>query len=184
VLNEKDIVQGCQRNNASAQQALVMQYAPMLLSAAMRYVRQRSDAEDVLQNALMQILDAMPKFKYGEGSFEGWMRRIVVNTALKSLRKPSSLSIEPMEDHHPEQEIAPDVYQKLALDELLALVNELPDGCREVFNLFVMEEYSHKEIGELLNINESTSRSQLTRARSLLRKKLEFSETNNIKIAV
>ena len=184
MLNEKDIVQGCQRNEAKAQQALVTQYAPMLLTTALRYVRNRDDAQDVLQNALIKTLDNLPRFKYGEGSFEGWMRRIVVTTALKFLRKPISYSIEPLEEWHNEQEIAPEIYQKLSVDELLALVNELPEGCREVFNLYVMEEYSHKEIGELLKINESSSRSQLTRARSILRKKIDLIDNKQPKHSI
>jgi RNA polymerase sigma-70 factor (ECF subfamily) len=103
---------------------------------------------------------------------------------LKFLRKPISYSIEPLEQWHYEQEIEPEIYQKLNVDELLALVDELPEGCREVFNLYVMEEYSHKEISELLKINESSSRSQLTRARSILRKKLDFIDNKQPKYSI
>ena len=182
MLNEKDIVQSCQRNEAKAQQALVTKYAPMLLATALRYVRNRDDAQDVLQNALIKILDNLPRFRYDEGSFEGWMRRIVVTSSLKFLRKPISYSIEPLEEWHNEREIELEIYQKLNVDELLILIKELPEGCREVFNLYVMEEYSHKEIGEMLNINESSSRSQLTRARHFLRKKLDFMQQNTTQI--
>jgi RNA polymerase sigma factor (sigma-70 family) len=173
-VTERDLVEGCQRRDPRAQRALVLRYAPMLLTAARRYVLDHDDAQDVLQNGLIKILDHLPRFRYGEGSFEGWMRRIVVNTALKSLRYPLQYSAAPLREADETAEVKPEVYQQMDADHLLALIDELPDGCRMVFNLFALEGYSHREISDLLQIDESTSRSQLTRARALLRKKLNF----------
>lgn len=167
------MVEGCQRRDARAQYALVSRYAPVLLTAVRRYIRQAETAEDVLQQGLLRILDHLPRFRYGEGSFEGWMRRIVVNTALQSLRKkvPLTLEFDPNETNDT-TEIDPEVYQKMDEAHLLALIEQLPNGCRMVFNLFVLEGFQHHEIAALLSIDESTSRSQLTRARALLRQKL------------
>ena len=176
---QEDIIKGCQKDDIRAQRELVVRYSPMLLTAVRRYISNADTAKDVLQNALIQILDYLPKFKIGEGSFEGWLRRITVNTALKELRKPNYRLMENWQEGHENQEtIDPDIYQQLNMEELLKLVSDLPEGCRTVFNLFVMEEYCHKEIGELLHITESTSRSQLTRARVLLREKISQVDIN------
>lgn len=132
-------------------------------------------AEDILQDALINILRHIIHYEE-RGSFEAWMKRIVINTALKSFKK-SSFKNEVMElDQVPIKPIDPEVYSKMGAEELMALINQLPHGFREVFNLYSIEGYSHKEITELLGISESTSRSQLTRARALLRRQLAARE--------
>ena len=174
MLQEQDIIIGCQKKDNSAQRALVVRYSPMLLTTVRRYINDANTAKDVLQNALIQILDYLPRFKIGEGSFEGWLRRIAVTTALKELRKPNYKLIDSWtESHENGQLIDPTIYQQLGMEDLLQLIADLPEGSRTVFNLYVMEEYSHREIGELLQITESTSRSQLTRARAMLQEKLK-----------
>jgi RNA polymerase sigma-70 factor (ECF subfamily) len=151
-------------------------YSPLLLTAVRRYIHEENDAQDVLQTGMILILDHLPRFQYGLGSFEGWMRRIVVHEALKLLKKKGALNLldVPLESlDGQEMEVPPDVYQKMNEAHLLELIARLPDRCRAIFNLYALEDYSHEEIGRLLNINESTSRAHLARARALLRKMLE-----------
>jgi RNA polymerase sigma factor (sigma-70 family) len=182
MLTEQDIIIGCQRNDPKAQKALVVKYSPMLLTTVRRYVTGAAQ-QDILQDGLIKILDALPRFVSGSGSFEGWLRRIMVTTALKELRRPNYKIISTLEEKHENQEsINPDIYQQLNMQELMALIETLPEGCRIIFNLAVMEEYNHKEISELLGITESASRSQLTRARAMLRSKINGEETKEVKI--
>ena len=165
---EQEIIRGCRKKDPYSQKLLVLQYSQKLMAVSFRYMKDHASAQDVLQESLIKILNAIPNYRE-EGSFEGWMRRIVVNTALgyfdKSCYKKEQLS--PLEIL-PEQSISPDVYSQLAAEELMSIINQLPEGFRMIFNLFAVEGYSHKEIAELLKIKESTSRSQLTRARKML----------------
>ena len=126
-----------------------------------------------MQEGFIKVFSAIGSFE-GSGSFEGWMRRIFVNTALEYLRKNDILK-ESVEIDNTEvlQEVDYSAIERISADELMELIAELPPGFRTVFNMFVIEGYSHKEIGDALGITESTSRSQLTRAKRLLQKKLE-----------
>ena len=137
------------------------------------YGSNRETAKDLLQEGFIKVFSAIGSFE-GSGSFEGWMRRIFVNTALEYLRKNDILK-ESVEIDNTEvlQEVDYSAIERISADELMELIAELPPGFRTVFNMFVIEGYSHKEIGDALGITESTSRSQLTRAKRLLQKKLE-----------
>ena len=143
------------------------------MSVCLRYGSNRETAEDLLQEGFIKVFSAIGSFE-GSGSFEGWMRRIFVNTALEYLRKNDILK-ESVEIDNTEvlQEGDYSAIERISADELMELIAELPPGFRTVFNMFVIEGYSHKEIGDALGITESTSRSQLTRAKRLLQKKLE-----------
>ena len=143
------------------------------MSVCLRYGSNRETAEDLLQEGFIKVFSAIGSFE-GSGSFEGWMRRIFVNTALEYLRKNDILK-ESVEIDNTEvlQEVDYSAIERISADELMELIAELPPGFRTVFNMFVIEGYSHKEIGDALGITESTSRSQLTRAKRLLQKKLE-----------
>ena len=127
-------------------------------------------AEDFLQDGFIKVFSSIRSYSY-EGSFEGWMRRIFVNTALEALRKNDLLrngvDLNALE---PQQEADYSAVEKISADELMELIAQLPPGFRTVFNMFAIEGYSHREIAETLNINESTSRSQYTRAKRLLQK--------------
>ena len=127
-------------------------------------------AEDFLQDGFIKVFSSIRSYSY-EGSFEGWMRRIFVNTALEALRKKDLLrngvDLNALE---PQQEADYSAVEKISADELMELIAQLPPGFRTVFNMFAIEGYSHREIAETLNINESTSRSQYTRAKRLLQK--------------
>jgi len=125
------------------------------------------EAEDILQDAFIKVFDNIGRFEF-KGSFEGWIRRIVINTALKNYSKKSFKQEQIGLENQPELPLDPEIYSNLEEEELLRLINRLPDGYRLVFNLYAVEGYSHKEIAELLGIQESTSRSQLVKARKML----------------
>ena len=137
----------------------------------LRYASSDEEAQDMLQEGFVRLFSNLGSFK-GNGSFEGWVRRIFVNTAIKyyhKMRKHNSTdSVETVKSHS----VDPTVINSLSEKEILKLVRELPEGYRVVFNMYAIEGYSHKEIGELLGIEESTSRSQLVKARRLLKIKV------------
>lgn len=170
-MNEKDIIQGCLDNNPRFQRLLVTNYSPMLLTVSRRYCPASIGAEDILQDAFIKIFGNMQQFNSEKGSLEGWMRKIVINTALKKMNK-RSFTHEQSTDQFEEIQLHPSVYQHLEAEAIMALIATLPDGYRQVFNLYSIEGYSHKEIGEMLDIGETTSRSNLSRAKHILRTKL------------
>jgi RNA polymerase sigma factor (sigma-70 family) len=129
------------------------------------------EAEDVLQDAFIKIFRNLEKFE-GKGSFEGWMRRIVVNTALKNYNKSSFKKERIGLEDYQEASMDPDVISSLYKEELLKVIEELPNGYRVVFNLYVIEGFSHREIAQELKIQESTYRSQLVKARKMLQSKI------------
>ncbi len=167
-LKEIDIIQGCQQLDKKAQEALYTRYSPKMFGICMRYLKNVEDAEDILVEALFKVMTKIDKYK-GTGSFEGWIRRIVVNECLMALRKNDLLRYS--SEVHPNMDYSEPItiMDKLVADDLLKLLNKLPDGYRTVFNLYVLEGYKHREIGEMLGISINTSKSQLI----LARKKLE-----------
>lgn len=142
-----------------------------MLGICSRYLKDRDIAEDIMISSLMKVFEKLNQFK-GEGSFEGWMRRLVVNECLSYLRRNKSMfmavDVEKAE-REPDYQVVED---KLEEDDLLSLVHSLPDGYRTVFNLYAIEGFSHKEIAENLGVSVNTSKSQLSRARTLLQHKL------------
>ena len=170
-----DIIKGCRRGNSNAQEELFGRFSARLLGICRRYVGDLAEAEDIMINGFMKIFDKINQFK-GEGSFEGWMIRIMVNESLTFIRKNKSMSVEvsiEKAEREPNYEIVSDNYDT---DQLLKLVDELPIGYRTVFNLYVMEGYSHKEISKLLGVSTNASKSQLSRARAQLRQKVLLME--------
>lgn len=144
-----------------------------MYAVCLRYMGDRESAEDVLQDGFVTLFNKMGSYS-GEGSFEGWARKIFVNTALMSLRKKDALKNS--EDVDAARDISngePSAIQKIGYRDLLDLIAALPPGFRTVFNMYVIEGYSHKEIAEELGISETTSRSQLQRARALLQSKIK-----------
>ena len=166
-MTERELINGCIRENRQCQQQVFRLYAGKMMAVCLRYTRHHMEAEDIMQDAFIKVFDNISKFQF-KGSFEGWIRRIVVNTALKNYSKKSFQKEHIGIEQYPEIPLDPNIYSDLYEEELLKLVEKLPDGYRLVFNLYVIEGYSHKEIAELLNIQESTSRSQLVKARKLL----------------
>ena len=148
-----------------------------MLGICIRYLKNQMDAEEVMLNGFVKIFNSCGQFE-NKGSFEGWMKRIVVNEALGFLRKkePLHLAIEKDHIHVPSEASAE---SDLAVEDLLNMLHELPAGYRTVFNLYAIEGYSHKEIAEMLDINEGTSKSQLSKARALLQKRLVGQESTS-----
>lgn len=178
-MTEHDIIRGCKQGTSLYQRALVERYSPMLFTVARRYGRDRHAAEDILQDALLKVFRAIPKYEQ-TGSFEAWMRRIVVTTALQSLDKSWHKREAGDLDYAEEPVVPPDIDARLGAEELLQLIAKLPEGFRQIFNLHIIEQYPHTEIAVMLGITESTSRSQLTRARRLLQSMI--AEWEKIKI--
>ncbi len=144
-----------------------------MLGVCLRYCSNLADAEDVLQEGFIKVFKYIKNFR-GEGSFEGWIRRIMVNTAITHIKKNNKYSYEDIEnipsDYQEEEE---EVYAPVNPDVLIKVLQSLPDGYRSVVNLYIFEGYPHKEVADILGISESTSKSQLSKAKQFLRKKLK-----------
>lgn len=142
-----------------------------MLTVCLRYATDRMEAEDILQDAFIKVYRNISQFKF-EGSFEGWVRRIVVNTALKYCQKKKMKFDEVQPDSTQAGGLEPSAYTHLNETEIMKLIHNLPEGYRLVFNLHVIEGYSHEEIAVMLNIKDSTSRSQLVKARRYLQNEI------------
>lgn len=180
---EDDVISGCRKNKSEAQRFLFEKHSPKMLGVCQRYIKDTSEAEDVMVGGFVKVFSKIRQFK-GEGSLEGWIRRIMINEALIYLRKHRHMYLEvDIQDieHEPEYAL---LENNLEAEDVLDIVQKLPEGYRTVFNLFAVEGYSHKEIAEILGINVNTSKSQLSRARKLLQKFLmerEVWEKENIR---
>ncbi len=172
-MTEEELIRGCIREEATCQKELFNRYASRMLGVCHRYARSAADAEDILQDAFIKIFNKMHQFKF-EGSFEGWIRRIMVNTALKkySLRRYQKEVVGYEVKDRDEGGMEPAAYAHLTQKEILELINNLPDGYRLIFNLYVIEGFQHEEISEMLGIQPGTSRSQLVKARTMLQKQI------------
>jgi len=166
---EDNIINACKCGDAHAQKLLYNRYAPTMFGICLRYASDYHTAEDILQDGFVKVFNNIKRFR-NEGSFEGWVKRIFVNTAIEYYRKAarsfrfSPLSVVIEKSFNDVQ------FTSLERDELLKLIQQLPDGYRLVFNLYVIEGYTHDEISKQLNINLGTSKSQLARAKKYLRK--------------
>jgi RNA polymerase sigma factor (sigma-70 family) len=180
---EEELIKGCLRRERAAQQQLYDMYSSKMYALCYRYVRHAMEAEDILVTAFTKVFDRIDQFK-GEGSFEGWVRRIMVNEALTCLRKSRNMYLETeleQADREPDYDKLSD---HLEAEDLLKMIQELPAGYRLVFNMYAIDGYSHKEIAGQLGISENTSKSQLSRARVYLQKLLaETDWVSNQKIS-
>lgn len=171
MLSEKELIDGCARGNRAMQKALYDTYSGKMKVICLRYAKSTQEAEDILQEGFIKVFAGIKSFR-GDAKLSSWITRVMVNTALNAQRQ--KLYLFPMVDVTdtvlPEDENIS--LSSFHLSELLSMIQTLPDGCRIVFNLFAIEGYNHKEIGELLKISEGTSKSQYSRAKSLLRGKL------------
>jgi RNA polymerase sigma factor (sigma-70 family) len=172
-----ELIHGCKRKDVKAQGELYNRYSGVLFSICLRYSPNKVEAEDNLQDAFITIFNKAEQFKE-KGSFEGWIKRITVNTVLQKYRKQKVFAIkdEAQIEDTANEEVIDD---GLPLDYLLRIIQELPDRYRLVFTMYVMDGYSHKEIGNLLGISDGTSKSNLARARGTLKTKIEAYQTNN-----
>lgn len=167
----KEIIKGCASGNVRAQEKLYRMFAPKMFGVCLRYSRDRAEAEDNLQEGFIKIFTGIDSFRH-EGSFEGWMRRIMVNVALSKYRKNNILyPVEDIGDHEVPQ-FSDNIFEKFEAEELLELIRQLPERYRMVFNLYVLEGMNHQEISEMMNISVGTSKSNLSRARDILKRKV------------
>ena len=166
-----ELIQKCKKQDSKAQGALYKQYSGILFSICLRYSPNKTEAEDNLQDAFLTIFKKIEQYK-GKGSFEGWIKRITVNTVLQKYRKQRIYNIEDEERIEQEDEVTVKT-DTVPLDFLLKIIQELPDQYRLVFTLYVLDGYSHKEIAEMLGISDGTSKSNLARARGILKTKID-----------
>lgn len=177
-MNENDIIKGCLRNDRASQKALYEQYYSKMLGVCLRYCKDRDEAKDVLHEAFLKVFNNLRNYS-GSGSFEGWIRRIMVNTSIDNLRRNkhnylivstvyANEKAAAMVDETPDD----DVLLHIDREEILKAVQELTPAYRTVFNLYVIEEFSHKQIAEMLDISEGTSKSNLSKAKFNLKKNL------------
>jgi RNA polymerase sigma factor (sigma-70 family) len=172
-MDDATLAEECVNGNIRAQRALFDKYASKMMGVCLRYTKNTNEAEDVLQDGFIKVYQKLKDYKK-EGSLEGWIRRIMVNTSLDQLRKNTrQLGDTAIDDVDYKVEGSSFVIEQLMADDLLKLVQQLPEGYKMVFNLYAIEGYSHQEIGETLGITESTSKSQYSRARAYLRERLE-----------
>ena len=172
-MDDATLIKECLSGSVRAQKTLFDKFAPKMFGVCLRYCKSREQAEDALQEGFIKVFFKLKDFKL-QGSFEGWIRRIMVNTSLDTLRKEMKISSEiEVEDVLSGKESSISVLSQLAEAELISLIQAMPDGYRVVFNMFAIEGYSHQEIAQNLGITESTSKSQYLRARAYLRERLE-----------
>lgn len=164
------------KRDEKAQRYFYERYSGKFLGICCRYISDRMEAEDVMVESMMKIFEKVDQFNFS-GSFEGWAKRIVVNEALMFLRKRKNISVEFDSQDFTEPEVIEG--GRLEVEDLLEIVNSLPEGYKTVFNLYAIEGYSHTEIAQLLQISEGTSKSQLSRARAILQQKV--TQNNAIK---
>ena len=172
-LGLEELIQNCQQNSIRAQEQLYRLFAPKLFSVCLKYSRSYADAQDNMQDGFLLIFKKIDQYKF-KGSFEGWAKRVMINNVLQKYRSEGVFELvsENMADDT-ELDLDDDA---ISLDFLVGIIQELPDRYRMVFNLYVMDGYSHKEIGDMLDITTGTSKSNLARARMILKEKIEARE--------
>jgi RNA polymerase sigma factor (sigma-70 family) len=173
-LGLKQLIENCKINDTQAQSEIYKLFSSKLFSICLKYSRNYAEAEDNLQDAFLTIFKKIDQFKH-KGSFEGWLKRITVNTVLQRYRHEKVFEIIP-DDFAEDEEIEIDE-DSVTIDYLLQIIQELPDRYRLVFNLYVLDGYSHKDIASMLDLNIGTSKSNLARARQILKKTIENYKT-------
>ncbi len=172
-MTEDELIKACLKNNQRAQKALFNAHSSRLMGVCLRYAKSRDEAQDMLQDGFIKIFQKLDTYS-GEGAFGGWLHRLMVNTCLDQIRKNQKLGfnveIEKVEIGSIDAE---DALSKMRTQELLSLIQQLPDGYKVVFNMFAIEGYGHKEIAEILEISENTSKSQYRKAKIWLQNALE-----------
>lgn len=168
---DNELIDGCKKRDRHAQRFLFEHYSGRMLALCYRYVKDRMDAEDIMVVAFTKVFDRISQFK-GEGSFEGWVRRIMVNESLTYLRKHKSMYLETDIEAAEREPDYDKLSNELEAEDLRKLIADLPTGYRIVFNLYAIDGFSHQEIAAQLGVSENTSKSQLSRARALLQKRL------------
>lgn len=172
----QQLIRRCKEGEAKAQELLYKQFAGKMLGVCMRYAVDKMEAEDMLQNGFIKVFQKIGDYRE-EGSFEGWVRRIMVHSAIEYYRKHHKiLQVVNMDESVADVMVSPSASANLNAQDLMTLIQQLSPGYRMVFNLYAIEGYSHKEIAELAGISEGASKSQLSRARAILKQQLEKME--------
>ncbi len=181
---ESDLINGCIEGNRRMQEELYRRFSPRMYAVCLRYAGNTEEAEDILQEGFIKIFKKLDSFR-NEGSFEGWIRRIFVNTAIEHFRRKRYLQPVTEKEENTLEGNYLSVLDNLAERDIMELVQQLSPGYRTVFNMYVVEGYTHKEIGDMLGISEGTSKSQLSRAKVILqdmvRKFIEKESQSSIK---
>jgi RNA polymerase sigma-70 factor (ECF subfamily) len=173
-IDETDLVSGCKTGDNSSRRYLYEIFAPKMMGICFRYTGDMQASEDLLHDGFIRVYEAIRVFQYrGNGSLKAWMGKIFTNIALDYLRKNSFIEPVSLSDIEEPEVLLEDDFETIPTDVLMHFLTELPEGYRTVFNMYTFEEMSHKEIAGLLHINESSSRSQLTRAKTILAKKIK-----------
>ena len=167
----EQLIEQCKKNDVKAQSQIYKLFSSKLFSVCLKYSRNYAEAEDNLQDAFVTIFKKIEQFK-NIGSFEGWMKRIAINTALERYRSVGVFNI--VNENQVEDESIEIDEDSVSIDFLLQIIQELPNRYRLVFNLYALDDYSHKEIAEMLNISTGTSKSNLARARMILKEKIDY----------
>jgi len=168
---ESDLIKGCLDGNRRMQEEMYRRFSPRMYAVCLRYAGNAEEAQDILQEGFIKVFRNLGKFR-NEGSFEGWIRRVFVNTSIEHYRRKVHLNSISEQEERVVEDGSVSVLDQLAERDIIQLVQELSPGYRAVFNLYVIEGYSHKEIADLMHISEGTSKSQLARAKSILQKKV------------
>lgn len=166
---EKELIELAVENNRHAQQKIYSKFAPKMLSVCRQYVKDIHQAEDVMITSFMKVFTSLKNFEH-KGSFEGWIRRIMINECISFIRVHKKVKF--VEDETYFEETYNNIESQLSIDDIQSLIDSLPDGYKMVFNLYVIEGYKHHEIATMLGINEGTSKSQLSHARKMLQEQI------------
>jgi RNA polymerase sigma-70 factor (ECF subfamily) len=177
-LDIKQLINDCQKNDRKAQEQLYRLYSPKLFAVCLKYSRNYTEAQDNLQDGFLIIFKKIEQYSF-KGSFDGWLKRVMINHVLQQYRQETFLSLV-KEDVPDDEEIEIDD-EDISLEYLLKIIQELPNQYRLVFNLYVLDGYSHQEIAEMLTINLGTSKSNLARAKMILREKIELFKNKEFK---
>lgn len=167
--DEKDLIRLAVENNRHAQHLIYTQFSPKMLSICRQYIKDVHQAEDIMITAFMKVFANLKNFEH-KGSFEGWIRRIMVNESISFLRVQKKVSF--LEDEYYKEDGFNNIESNFSVEDIQALIDSLPDGYRMIFNLYAIEGYKHKEIADMLGINEGTSKSQLSHARKMLQEQI------------
>lgn len=174
-MNLEELIKSCQKQNSKAQEELYHLYKKTLFVLCLKYCQNEAEAEDNLHNAFIEIFTNIKQYK-GSGSFEGWMKRITINKAIDSYKKSYQL-VSVSDKIFPDTEIEEQELNEFSLDYILSLVQALPNQYRLVFSLYELDDYSHAEIAEMLEISVGTSKSNLHRAKMILKEQLKANKT-------
>lgn len=171
ITNLEELIKGCRRQKLASQSTLYQAYEEQFFVLSLKYCKNEQEAQDNLQDSFLEIFKRIKQYK-GKGSFEGWMKRIVINKAIDRYKK--ELLKKPLDEHLPSEEsVEIEEHLDIPLDQILRCIQNLPTQYRLVFNLYVMDDYSHKEIAKMLSVSVGTSKSNLHRAKLILKEQIE-----------